>query len=201
MSTSPASDYDEALVLDWRSRLHADDLNQILKAQIAGEASRKPFSLEGRYRRADGEMRWLKSFSQPRLGPGGEFIGFIGIAFDVTDAKEAEVKLTGLNELLADRVQEALSERDDGPGRPDPVAEAGGHRPADRRRRPRLQQPADRDHRRAGRAGAQSRRRQAARPHAGAAQSAARRGEKLTQHLLAFARRQPLNPRSAGSTR
>src|SRR6185503_15756363 len=27
-----------------------------------------------------------------------------------------------------------------------------------------------------------------------AAQAAARRGEKLTQHLLAFARRQPLNP-------
>jgi PAS domain S-box-containing protein len=186
--------YDEALVLDWRSRLHADDLNKILKAQIGGEASRKAFSLEGRYRRADGEMRWLKSFSQPRLGPGGEFIGFIGIAFDVTDAKEAEVKLTGLNELLADRVQEALSERDDAQAaltqsqKLEAIGQLTGgvahdfnnlltviigaldvleRNPDDDKRRQRM---------------------------LSAAQSAARRGEKLTQHLLAFARRQPLNP-------
>jgi PAS domain S-box-containing protein len=186
--------YDEALVLDWRSRLHADDLNKILKAQIGGEASRKAFSLEGRYRRADGEMRWLKSFSQPRLGPGGEFIGFIGIAFDVTDAKEAEVKLTGLNELLADRVQEALSERDAAQAaltqsqKLEAIGQLTGgvahdfnnlltviigaldvlqRNPDDDKRRDRM---------------------------LNAAQSAARRGEKLTQHLLAFARRQPLNP-------
>ncbi|KQZ06254.1 histidine kinase [Caulobacter sp. Root1455] len=186
--------YDEALVLDWRSRLHADDLNQILKGQIAGEASRRPFSLEGRYRRADGQMRWLKSFSQTRLGPGGEFIGFIGIAFDVTDTKEAEVKLTGLNELLADRVQEALSERDAAQAaltqsqKLEAIGQLTGgvahdfnnlltviigaldvlqRNPDDEKRRDRM---------------------------LNAAQSAARRGEKLTQHLLAFARRQPLNP-------
>jgi len=186
--------YDQALVLDWRSRLHGDDLKRILKAQIAGEASRQAFSLEGRYRRADGEMRWLKSFSQPRLGPGGEFIGFIGIAFDVTDAKEAEVKLTGLNELLADRVQEALSERDDAQAaltqsqKLEAIGQLTGgvahdfnnlltviigaldvleRNPDDDARRGRM---------------------------LSAAQSAARRGEKLTQHLLAFARRQPLNP-------
>ncbi|MBO9560003.1 MAG: PAS domain S-box protein [Caulobacter sp.] len=186
--------YDEALVLDWRSRLHADDLNKILKAQIAGEASRKPFSLEGRYRRADGQMRWLKSFSQPRLGCGGEFNGFIGIAFDVTDAKEAEVKLTGLNELLADRVQEALAERDEVQAaltqsqKLEAIGQLTGgvahdfnnlltviigaldvleRNPTDEKRRERMLQ---------------------------AAQSAAKRGEKLTHHLLAFARRQPLNP-------
>jgi PAS domain S-box-containing protein len=186
--------YEEALVLDWRSRLHADDLPAILKAQIAGEASRRPFSLQGRYRRADGQMRWLKSFSQPRLGPGGEFIGFIGIAFDVTEAKEAEAKLTGLNELLADRVQEALAERDAAQAaltqsqKLEAIGQLTGgvahdfnnlltviigaldvlqRNPDDDKRRGRMLE---------------------------AAQSAARRGEKLTQHLLAFARRQPLNP-------
>jgi PAS domain S-box-containing protein len=186
--------YDEALVLDWRSRLHADDLPGILKAQIVGEASRKPFSLEARYRRADGEIRWLKSFSQPRYGPGAAFNGFIGIAFDVTDAKEAEAKLTGLNELLADRVQEALSERDAAQAaltqsqKLEAIGQLTGgvahdfnnlltviigaldvlqRNPDDEARRERM---------------------------LGAAQAAARRGEKLTQHLLAFARRQPLHP-------
>ena len=49
---------EDALVADWRTRLHPDDLNRILKEQTAGESSRRPFSLEARYRRADGEWRW-----------------------------------------------------------------------------------------------------------------------------------------------
>ncbi|HWU80406.1 MAG TPA: PAS domain-containing protein, partial [Caulobacter sp.] len=105
-------DYDGALTMDWRTRLFPDDLPNILKAQVQGEASRKPFSLEGRYRRADGEWRWLKSFSQPRFGPDGTFVGFIGIAFDTTDAKQAEANLTGVNELLEERVSAAVAERD-----------------------------------------------------------------------------------------
>jgi len=188
------ADYRAALTLDWRTRIHPEDLPSILKSQLAGETSRKPFSLEARYRRPDGEWRWLKSFSQPRYGPGGAFAGFIGIAFDVSEAKEAEAQLTGMNELLADKVDTALAERD--------LAQAalsqsqkleaigqltGGvahdfnnlltvvigaldvvqRHPDDARRRDKM---------------------------VDAALSAARRGEKLTQHLLAFARRQPLNP-------
>src|SRR5207245_3639261 len=60
---------------------------------MSGEASGKPFTLEGRYRRADGEYRWLRSVSQPRFGPDGELIGFIGVATDITLAKEAELDL------------------------------------------------------------------------------------------------------------
>ncbi len=186
--------YDEALGLDWRTRLHPEDLPGILKAQIAGESARRPFSLEGRYCRADGEMRWLKSLSQPHFGPDGAFDGLIGIAFDVTDAKLAQASLTGDNEALAERVEAAVAERD--------VAQAalfqsqkleaigqltGGvahdfnnlltvvigaldvveRHPDDAVRRERM---------------------------LAAALAAARRGEKLTQHLLAFARRQPLRP-------
>jgi len=60
---------------------------------VAGEASQKPFSLEGRYRRHDGEYRWLRTVSQPRFGPTGELIGFIGVGGDITLAKEAELEL------------------------------------------------------------------------------------------------------------
>jgi PAS domain S-box-containing protein len=84
---------DEARVLDWRSVIHPDDVDRIVAESIAGEASLRPFTLEGRYRRADGEYRWLHSVSQPRLGPDGELIGFIGVATDITLAKEAELDL------------------------------------------------------------------------------------------------------------
>ena len=186
--------YDEALALDWRTRILPEDLPAVLKAQAAGEASRKPFTLEARYRRADGEWRWLKSFSQPRFGPDGGFTGFIGIAFDTTDAKQAEAKLTGLNELLEERVAAALAERDAAQAallqsqKLEAIGQLTGgvahdfnnlltviigaldaveRHPDDARRRERM---------------------------VGAALAAAKRGEKLTQHLLAFARRQPLKP-------
>jgi PAS domain S-box-containing protein len=186
--------YEDALTLDWRTRLDPQDLPAILKGQIAGEASRRPFSLEGRYRRADGEMRWLKSFSQPRYAPGGACDGFVGIAFDITDAKQAEADLAHLNELLADRVQATLAERDAAQAalfqsqKLEAIGQLTGgvahdfnnlltviigaldvveRHPDDAGRRERMLT---------------------------AALAAARRGEKLTQHLLAFARRQPLRP-------
>ncbi|MBI2261339.1 MAG: PAS domain S-box protein [Caulobacterales bacterium] len=85
--------YEEARLLDWREIVHPDDQERVVEESIAGEATRQPFSLEARYRRHDGEYRWLKSFSRPRFGANGEIIGFVGVAFDVTDIREAQARL------------------------------------------------------------------------------------------------------------
>ncbi|MCQ4004977.1 PAS domain-containing protein, partial [Klebsiella pneumoniae] len=90
--------YEDARTADWRAALHPDDHERIARESTTGEATGNPFALEGRYRRHDGEWRWLKSFSRPRLGMGGEVVGFVGVAFDVTDAKQAEGDLTRVNE-------------------------------------------------------------------------------------------------------
>ena len=102
--------YDEALVFDWRKILHPDDLTRIVNESVAGEASLKPFVLEARYRRADGEWRWMRSESQPRWDPAGKHIGFIGVAHDITTAKEAENGLRRLNETLEQRIKERTSQ-------------------------------------------------------------------------------------------
>ena len=104
--------YEDCLVYDWRKALHPDDLQRILGEQIAGESSKMPFALEARYRRGDGEWRWLRSESQPRWGPAGEHIGFIGVAHDITAAKQAESELRGLNETLEAQVEARTRERD-----------------------------------------------------------------------------------------
>jgi PAS domain S-box-containing protein len=78
---------------DWQGWIHPDDFPRVAAESMAGEASRQPFTLEARYRRADGEWRWLRSVSSPRLGPDGELVGFIGAAFDVTPAKQSELQL------------------------------------------------------------------------------------------------------------
>jgi PAS domain S-box-containing protein len=89
----PGCDFEEARTLDWRERIHPDDVERIVAESIAGEASRTRFALEGRYRRWDGEYRWLRTVSQPRFDPDGELVGFIGVGTDITLAKEAELEL------------------------------------------------------------------------------------------------------------
>jgi PAS domain S-box-containing protein len=89
----PDCGHEEARTLDWRERIHPEDVERIVAESIAGEASLQPFTLEGRYRRWDGEYRWLRTVSQPRFGPDGELVGFIGVGSDVTLAKEAELEL------------------------------------------------------------------------------------------------------------
>lgn len=85
--------YEEALDFDWRRIIHPEDAARVLEASIAGEASLTTFALEGRYRNAAGEWRWLHSTSQPRRDAQGRHIGFIGVAHDVTEAKTAELAL------------------------------------------------------------------------------------------------------------
>jgi PAS domain S-box-containing protein len=102
--------YDEAIVFDWRKVLHPDDLPRILQQQITGEAALKPFVLEARYLRADGEWRWLRSESQPRWDPTGMHIGFIGVAHDITASKHAEIELRQLNDTLERRIEERTAQ-------------------------------------------------------------------------------------------
>ena len=94
----PECDHEMARKLDWRTRIHPDDVDRIVAESIAGEASLQAFTLEGRYRRWDGEYRWLRTVSQPRFGADGELVGFIGVGSDVTVAKEAELELRRLVE-------------------------------------------------------------------------------------------------------
>ena len=89
----PGCTREDARTLDWRGRIHPDDVERIVAESIAGEASGKAFTLEGRYQRHDGEWRWLRSVSQPRFGSDGELVGFIGVASDITLAKQAELDL------------------------------------------------------------------------------------------------------------
>ena len=102
--------FEQAIVFDWRKVLHPDDQPRIVQELIAGEAALKPFVLEARYKNANGEWRWLRSESQPRWDPTGKHIGFIGVAHDITAAKQAEIELRRLNETLELRISERTAQ-------------------------------------------------------------------------------------------
>src|SRR5436309_8932372 len=69
----------------WTQGVHADDMQRCLK--IYGEAfdARKPFVMQYRLRRNDGEYRWISDHGVPRFGAQGNFTGYIGSCVDVTE--------------------------------------------------------------------------------------------------------------------
>jgi PAS domain S-box-containing protein len=187
-------DHEAALAFDWRALIHPDDLQRIAADEARTLAAGGDFIWEARYRRANGDYPWIRSVSQRRYGPDGELIGYVGVGYDISDSRRAQADLTRINDLLAERVEAALIERDQAEAalRRAQKLEAVGQltggvahdfnnlltviigaldlmqrHPSDQARRDRMIE---------------------------AAQGAARRGERLTQQLLAFSRRQALKP-------
>jgi signal transduction histidine kinase len=52
--------------------------------------------MEYRYKRADGQYRWLVDTGVPRFGPAGEFLGYIGSCVDISERKHNEQTLQHL---------------------------------------------------------------------------------------------------------
>jgi PAS domain S-box-containing protein len=94
---------------DWRSSMHPEDMPDIVKCVSEALASKTSISLEGRYRNAQGVYRTLQTNAQPRLSPGGELLGMIGVNVDITERKEAEQIQHLLMNELNHRVKNTLA--------------------------------------------------------------------------------------------
>ena len=69
----------------WTDRIHADDREGALSQLDEATSARRPFTLEFRARRHDGEFRWLASAGLPL--PDG---GYVGSCADVTERRARE---------------------------------------------------------------------------------------------------------------
>lgn len=84
---------DEECGIGWSNGVHPDDRQRCLETYISHFDRREPFSMEYRLRRHDGEYRWVMDKGAPSTSPEGEFEGFIGSCFDITERKQSEVAL------------------------------------------------------------------------------------------------------------
>ncbi|MGK3996717.1 hybrid sensor histidine kinase/response regulator [Sorangium sp. So ce1024] len=82
-----------AVGLGWLDALHPEDRLATMQAFQRAEARREPFRREYRLRRHDGVYRWCITSGNPRLGPDGEFLGYVGSVIDITERKEVELLL------------------------------------------------------------------------------------------------------------
>ena len=91
----------EELGNGWAEGVHPDDLQHCLDAYNNAFDQRRPFSVEYRLRRHDGEYRWLVDNGIPRFaGAEQRFLGYTGTCLDITERKHIEEKLAQAHRQL-----------------------------------------------------------------------------------------------------
>ncbi len=73
----------------WLGGLHPSEHDPTALGYLSAFHARKPFHLEHRLRRADGEYRWMACIGRP-LEEDGAFAGFVVTAMDITDPRRGE---------------------------------------------------------------------------------------------------------------
>jgi PAS domain S-box-containing protein len=84
----------------WTAAVHPDDLGGLTAAWRAVMASGKSGEAEARFRRADGEYRWLMTRVNPLHDGNGNIVKWYGLNTDIEDRKRAELHLAGEKHIL-----------------------------------------------------------------------------------------------------
>jgi diguanylate cyclase (GGDEF)-like protein/PAS domain S-box-containing protein len=95
----------------WQLLIHPDERPEFAAAFHRALREHAPFTAAARVRRADGEWRWLETRADPRLSPGGEFLGHVGLCPDITESRQSEQSLRSSEEKfrqLAENIREVF---------------------------------------------------------------------------------------------
>jgi len=90
--------------------IHPDDLPALAAAEKRAIETRTSFDDEIRMRQPDGSFRWQRISAAPRELPDGATL-WDGIQIDVDPRRRAEEQLQSLNAVLEERVQQEIAER------------------------------------------------------------------------------------------
>lgn len=84
----------------FNSSVHPNDLTNYLKTYKTSFQKREAFSVEFRLRRYDGEYRWVLGSGKPLHSPDGSFLGYVCTCTDITETKEVKDKLLQTEEKM-----------------------------------------------------------------------------------------------------
>eukprot|EP01133_Synstelium_polycarpum_P017208 gene17208-20509_t len=185
---------EELLSLNMNDIMHPDDVpgNTVLFQRLVETG--EPFSLEKRYLKPDGSQVWVSSNVSRLVDEQGHTRSLIAVKTDITDRRRVEKALHELNETLEHRVEQEVSERTKAEDalrqaqKMEAVGQLTGGIAHDFNNV--LQIISGNLHLLQHLAGGDGLMRQ----RLDTAIAAVERGAKLSSHLLAFARRQPLKP-------
>ncbi len=103
--------YAEVAAGKWQLLVHPDDAPGYVAAFQRAVREHAPFRAEARVRRADAEWRLLGSYAEPRLSPGGDYLGHVGLSSDITERRRAEQALQSSEEKfrqMAENIREVF---------------------------------------------------------------------------------------------
>jgi PAS domain S-box-containing protein len=80
----------QELGVGWAEGVHPEDFRGCLDTFMTAFTTHRPFEMEYRLRRHDGEYRWILDRGTPRYLESGEFAGYIGSCVDFTERRRAE---------------------------------------------------------------------------------------------------------------
>jgi PAS domain S-box-containing protein len=77
----------------WTRLIHPEDLPPVIEMRAKAWAEKTPYGYDARFRGADGVQRWMRVTCRPRFDADERLIGYVGLAVDFTDARNAEQAL------------------------------------------------------------------------------------------------------------
>ncbi|MGY2131927.1 PAS domain S-box protein [Hymenobacter sp. HD11105] len=91
---------DEYLATGWWPYLHPEEADLAQKTLTDAISGGTLYSMEHRMLRHDGEFRWLLAQGAPSFYPNGDLYGYVGVAIDITELKQANEQLVRINNDL-----------------------------------------------------------------------------------------------------
>jgi len=94
----------------WGGLLHPDDVTLAAERWSTSLATGAPYSVEFRVRAADGEYRWFLVRAEPVRGDDGTILRWVGTNTDIDDSRRQTAQLAQWNETLEEQVAERTRE-------------------------------------------------------------------------------------------
>ncbi|MEO0458567.1 MAG: EAL domain-containing protein, partial [Cyanobacteria bacterium P01_A01_bin.114] len=99
-----------AMETGWLQGIHPEDREIVADKWYAAAQANRPFRLEYRFQTPTGEVTWVFGQAVEETGTGGQISGYIGTITNITERKQAELKLKHLNQELEARVAQRTAE-------------------------------------------------------------------------------------------
>ena len=84
---------EQELGTGWTEGVHPDDLNSLMARFEQSFAAREPFDMEYRIRHRSGEYRRISDHARPLFDNDGNFDGYLGLSFDISERDRMEAAL------------------------------------------------------------------------------------------------------------
>ena len=96
---------DDSAASGWTDAVHPEDRQAYADKWRASLATGEPFESEARFRRVDGEYRWLLARAVPSRDVHGKIVRWYGLLADIADRKRAEAELRASEERFRTLVE------------------------------------------------------------------------------------------------